>query len=355
MKLSKHIVLVTPSFPKNNNNTIVTSALHLYATALKNSLDKNHKLSVITLHFPFTSKPYLFNNINCYPVGAANKLFPIRFWYWFKFWQKLNYLNRLQPITQIHSFWLNEPALISHFYCNWKKIPHIISLMGQDALKQNRYLSFFNHKKLKVVALSQIQANWYKTVTGYSVYATIPWGLPKSEMATTTPKKHYDFVGVGSFTTLKNYNLFIDIVEEVERKHKIITSNLLIGYGKLEKQLKERFKQKKLLSSIEFTGKLLDRNRVLNYLNQSKVLIHTSNYEGFGMVLIEALAQGCYVVSSPVGIAPQLAAKTTDCKLAASLNEFSNNCANLVLLSPKMPELLFDVQSTVCAYQDLYE
>ena len=41
-------------------------------------------------------------------------------------------------------------------------------------------------------------------------------------------------------------------------------------------------------------------------MRQSKVYLHTALFESFGFVLVEAAAAGCDVVSTPVGIAPEL-------------------------------------------------
>ena len=47
----------------------------------------------------------------------------------------------------------------------------------------------------------------------------------------------------------------------------------------------------------------IPRDQVLNLMQQSKILVHTSNFESFGLVLAEALAANCIVISKPVGIA----------------------------------------------------
>ena len=60
-----------------------------------------------------------------------------------------------------------------------------------------------------------------------------------------------------------------------------------------------------LNQNIRLIGKI-ERAEVLKKMSKSNCLLHLSNYESFGMVLIEALAQGMNVFSSKVGVAEEL-------------------------------------------------
>jgi hypothetical protein len=64
--------------------------------------------------------------------------------------------------------------------------------------------------------------------------------------------------------------------------------------------LAKKIKDLKLGNVIKLLG-LLRNEQVLGYLAQSKILLHTSNHEGFGMIFAEALQQETMVVSTPVG------------------------------------------------------
>ena len=41
----------------------------------------------------------------------------------------------------------------------------------------------------------------------------------------------------------------------------------------------------------------------MSLIQQSKILLHTSSFEGYGYIFAEAAACGCHVVSTPVGAA----------------------------------------------------
>ena len=61
-------------------------------------------------------------------------------------------------------------------------------------------------------------------------------------------------------------------------------------------ELKEIVKELDLESHVEFLGNL-SQSKIRELLNRSKLLIHTSEYETFGLVAIEAHSVGVPVVS----------------------------------------------------------
>lgn len=50
-----------------------------------------------------------------------------------------------------------------------------------------------------------------------------------------------------------------------------------------------------------FTGAIYDHKTLFNYYLRAKVFVLTSRHEGFGNVLSEAAALGCFIVSTDVG------------------------------------------------------
>ncbi len=72
---------------------------------------------------------------------------------------------------------------------------------------------------------------------------------------------------------------------------------VIIGWGTLEVELKKLTKTLKLENKVIFTGKLL-RPQVFEVLSITDLFVLSSHWEGFGIVLAEAMALGKAVIST---------------------------------------------------------
>jgi glycosyltransferase involved in cell wall biosynthesis len=71
--------------------------------------------------------------------------------------------------------------------------------------------------------------------------------------------------------------------------------------GELEGYINEFNKRNKDMSdSIQYTGPIYNRNELKAIYQRAKVFCLTSDYESFGLVLVEALANQCTIVSSNI-------------------------------------------------------
>lgn len=69
-----------------------------------------------------------------------------------------------------------------------------------------------------------------------------------------------------------------------------------------DKRIQEFFEQRPdLKDKVIFTGTIYDHKTLFNYYLRAKVFVLTSRHEGFGNVLSEAAALGCFIVSTDVG------------------------------------------------------
>ncbi len=99
---------------------------------------------------------------------------------------------------------------------------------------------------------------------------------------------------IGRFEKVKNHEFLIDIFKQ----YNLINSNsrlMLIGEGSLKNTIKCYAKKQKLESKILFLGVKEDVNI---YYNAMDLFLFPSIKEGLGIVLIEAQANGLYVVTS---------------------------------------------------------
>jgi glycosyltransferase involved in cell wall biosynthesis len=92
-----------------------------------------------------------------------------------------------------------------------------------------------------------------------------------------------------------------------------------VGSGSLEESLKEEVARRGLREVVEFTGNVSD---VAPYYAHADLLLVTSAYEGYGMVIIEALASGVPVLSRDVGIAREAGASIAEKDFAQALTDW---------------------------------
>ncbi len=98
----------------------------------------------------------------------------------------------------------------------------------------------------------------------------------------------------------KNVKLAIQAVGSLVRHHREY-GLVVVGSGPEELELKDQGRD--LDSNIVFEPW---QNEIFSYYKSADVFLNTSNFEGFGMALVEAAASGCPIVTTSVGIAQDL-------------------------------------------------
>ena len=111
--------------------------------------------------------------------------------------------------------------------------------------------------------------------------------------------EEFKFICISRLDKIKNVQLQIKAFYHLNREIKNIRLNI-VGVGAERKNLENLVKKLNLDKKITFLGKL-SRNDTLNILNQSDVLIHTSNFETFGVIFVESLALGIPVITTDCG------------------------------------------------------
>lgn len=339
----KHIVLITPGFAKNEEDTTCIPPLQLYAKTLaKNELCD---VSIVALEYPHTRENYEWYGITVYPcyskLGKVGK--------WPRAFRVLRKLDRMQAIDVLHCFWLTEAAFVAYTYQFISSAKVLVTLMGQDALVSNRYRFLANIGALSLVSISKNQARELSSSQQKNIVATVPFGLESLPSAKIT-NKQLDIVAVGSLIPLKNYSLLIDLLERLVRSMPNLKAELL-GDGPEKEVLQDKIDAKHLNTHILLRGKV-ERSEVLQSMARAKVFVHTSIYEGQGFVFSEALSNECKIVSFNVG----MATPNEDWKVCSNLDEMENAVLQF-LTSPVSDNAskAWTMQETVKGYLKEYE
>lgn len=98
-------------------------------------------------------------------------------------------------------------------------------------------------------------------------------------------------LGVGRFVDFKRFSLLLSALARMPEGVRLV----LIGEGPLEADLKQQSNQLGIEDRVEFLG---FTDNPYKYMWRADVLAHSSRAEGFGLVLVEALACGTPVVAT---------------------------------------------------------
>ncbi|MEM5557229.1 glycosyltransferase [Aliarcobacter cryaerophilus] len=111
-------------------------------------------------------------------------------------------------------------------------------------------------------------------------------------------KKEFVFFNVASLDTKKNHVL---LLKAFSHKFKGLPTKLKIaGNGPLNSELKEEVKKLDIEKQVDFLGQI-SQERVREEMMKSDCFVLSSNFETFGVVLIEALACGLPLIATKCG------------------------------------------------------
>lgn len=292
--LNRHIVWLVPGFASDESDDRCTP----YLTELMHYIQQHTtlRLTVVSIHYPFTRKPYQLGTTKVYPLNGRNK------WYlkpllWQRCLQTLEKIHLQQPIHCLHSFWFGDTTLMAEAFARKHHVYHISNLMGQDALPSNRHLANQRLARVPVIAISHSHAIQFKASAHRDVAAIIPLGI--DHMPRRKFPAEIDIIGVGSLVPVKNYELWIEVIRYLQKRIPDIKARI-IGDGPEMDKLKDSIRRYNLDQNIHLMGGQ-SRSFTLESISKSKVFLHTSRYEGQGYVFMEAMKAGLPIVTTPVG------------------------------------------------------
>jgi glycosyltransferase involved in cell wall biosynthesis len=290
------IIIVTPGFPKDENDTACLPAFQQFALSLKQNFPE-FKFIFISLQYPFKKGWYNWNGIDVYAIAGKNKKHIFGLNTKRLALQKLNELSETYTIKGLLSLWCIDTALVTNKFALEKKLNHLIWIIGQDAKATNGFVKKIKPNPGQLVAMSDFLKEEFKKNHHINPKHVVANGINTGIFETLNlNQRPIDVLGAGSLIPLKNYSLFIEVIAEVKEKHPALTVKI-IGDGEERKLLADLIIQYKLQKNIVLLG-AKSHQETLSLMNQSKVFLHTSHYEGNSTVLMEALYSGCQVIST---------------------------------------------------------
>ena len=294
MSSKETIIILSPGFPESESDSTCLPMQQQFVRTLK-EMYPQFEIVVLTFQYPYHRTEYKWFDIKVIPFGGRNRCGLQKLLLRNKVNSTLKRLYRGRKIAGVFSFWYNECAFVGKKFADKFDIKHYCWLLGQDARKGNRYPSLLQPRSNELVALSDFIQNEFEKNHRIKPQFVIPPGIDNELFDTSPTEKDIDILAVGSLIPLKQYNIFLEIVAEIKKQIPGVKASL-VGKGPEKERLQSVINNFQLESNVTMTGEL-PYNEVLKLMQRAKVFLHTSSYEGFGCVCLEALYGGAQVIS----------------------------------------------------------
>ena len=147
----------------------------------------------------------------------------------------------------------------------------------------------------ELFAMSDFLADQFYKNYHLKPHAVVPNGIDTELFGKESRERSIDILAAGSLIPLKQYNVFVEVLKLVSDELPQVKA-MLCGKGPEEQNIRVLLKMYGLEKNIHLAGEK-QHTQVLALMQQCKVFLHTSSYEGFSTVCLEALYAGAHVVS----------------------------------------------------------
>jgi glycosyltransferase involved in cell wall biosynthesis len=291
---NKTLIILIPGFPANEDDSTCLPFPQAFVRNLK-FLNPFLNIKVMAFQYPFFKSVYEWHGVEVRSFNGRNRGGIQRLILWANIRRHLKKIFAEEEVLGILSFWMGEAALIAKYASEKYGVRSFTWLMGQDAKKSNRYVLFTRLRQRSLIALSDFLADEYYKNYKIKPAHTIPPGVDVSSFPVQIKERAVDILGVGSLITLKQFEQLIILVARLAVSRPEIRA-VICGEGPERGRLEQIIHDFHLGDQIKLCGEL-DHASILSLMQESKILVHPSSYEGFSTVCAEALYAGARVVS----------------------------------------------------------
>jgi len=293
----KTLVMLTPAFPASEMETSWVTTQQLFVRALKEQFP-SLRIIILSFYYPDRVGTYDWRGLQVFSFNGekgGNRKWR-RIFFWKDVWKKLSALHRDNDLIGLFSFWCGECALIGHYFGKRYGLPHYCWLCGQDAREKNKLVKLIRPRPQELIAMSDFLVGEFQRNHGIRPQHMIPNAIdPDLYPVRSSAERDIDVLGVGSLSRLKQYDVFVDVVGDLRTSFPDIRA-MVCGEGEARTEVEALIERQGLAAHVALPG-LTPHREVLGLMQRTKVLLHTSNYEGFGVVCLEALYAGAHVIS----------------------------------------------------------
>ena len=363
--------------PFGNVGKYDSGGLNIYVEKVSNELSKNNDVTVVTAEKAesFKKGNLDFQSLNLFDqeLSVDDKEIYLQ-----EFKTKLCELIDLESFDVIHAhYWLS--GLVAKQIKEEFNIPIIFTSHSLGI-----FLDGYNKER---VDCEKIIMNASNVVTASSMYEETMiienYRIDSSKIKLITPGVEKEIFTPDS--TIMRENIFLSIGRIQEQKGQIETIKFLDNFRKIEnnflcyfiggpsgksgneylEELKKSITELNLESHVEFLGSL-SQSKIKDLMNRSKLLIHTSQFETFGLIAIEGNSMGVPVLTSNRGSLLEIIEQNVNGYVSENLidGNVNNFVQNLIHDPKKFNEIMkncisrsknYDWKNTVKEIQKAYQ
>jgi len=298
--------------PFDNIGKFDSGGLNVYVQQISKQLSKNHNVTVVTAEKAesFKKGNLEFYSLNMFDpdLSTEDKEIHLK-----SFRQELEKTIDLNSFDIIHAhYWLS--GLVAKQISDELNIPFIFTSHSLGV-----FLEGYNKERVDCEKIIMTGCNFVTSSSNFE-NTLISENYNINAVKIKKIKPGIDTEIFSPDLTLKRENIFLSVGRIQEQKGQLKTISFLNNFKKIEsdfvcyfvggpsgksgndyfQELKKSVKDLKLESHVEFLGDL-PQYEIKQLLNKSKLLIHTSQFETFGLVAIEANSMGVPVLTSNNG------------------------------------------------------
>ena len=326
--------------------------MSVYIQQITKNLSKNHNVTVVTGEKAegFKHKNLEFISLNIFEpeINVEDKEVYLQ-----EFKNKLEEYVDLKSFDVIHAhYWLS--GLVAKEISNELDIPFIFTSHSLGV-----FLDGYNKERVDCEKIVMTSSN---IVTASSVFEamliTDTYKIDESKIRKIIPGVDREIFSPD--LSVKKENIFLSIGRIQEQKGQLQTLEFLNNFKKIEndfkcifiggpsgkygdeylQKLKQTVKDFNLEIHVEFLDNL-EQTKIIELLNKAKLLIHTSRFETFGLVAIEANTMGVPVLTINNGSLMEIIENNKNGYLTENLidSDVNNFVKNLLNENKKFEEI----------------
>ena len=321
-----------------------SGGLNVYVQQVSHHLSINHNLTIVTAekaeNFKLDNLNFLSLNLFDSGLGTEDKEKYLQ-----EFIEKLNENYDLKSFDVIHAhYWLS--GLVAKHISNEFNIPFVFTAHSLGV-----FLDGYNKERVDCEKLVMRSSSFITASSQYeNNLISENYDIDKKKIKQITPGVDRKVFVLDE--NIKRENILLSIGRIQEQKRQLDVLKFLDNFRKIDSnflcyfvggpsgksgddyliQLKDNVKELNLESNTEFLGNLT-QIKIKELMNRSKLLIHTSHFETFGLVAIEANTMGVPVLTTNQGPLSEIIENNvngylTEGLINSQVNNFVKNLLN---------------------------